>query len=393
MSDKVLVVGMDGLRFDRLVALEPPVLSGLMSAGAYGTSLLPYGEAAAPRTESPGEIVPEGTAASGEGAGTSGEDITSGEDTATSGGGAGSSGEISSSSAASDLVSSRRVIRSRTDSGPGWSSIATGVWPDKHGVVDNAFTSPQFAKYPDFLTRANTARPDLTTAAFFSWAALADHGAFGPAIGTRLALDGYAITWPTADKQVTAAAENHLANTGADLTFVYLGETDEVAHDLGPHCPEYTEALHTQDAYLGRFLDAIRDRPTFAGERWTVLVTTDHGHVDEGGHGGTSIEERTVFVIAARLNMDLGGTDLSGTDPSGLELDGAELGGPDLRGMDLRGANPGGANLGDTDLGAGELGGPGLGGPRLVDVGPTALALLGIEPDPAWGLDGVPLEV
>ncbi|MFG1956164.1 alkaline phosphatase family protein [Nonomuraea sp. NPDC049028] len=325
MRAKVLVVGMDGLRFDRLVALEPPVLSGLMSAGAYGTSLLPYGEAAAPRTESPGEIVPEGTAASG-------------EDAATS-------GEISSSGAASDQVSFSRVIRSRTDSGPGWSSIATGVWPDKHGVVDNAFTDPQFAKYPDFLTRANTARPDLTTAAFFSWAALADHGVFGPAIGTRLALDGYAITWPTADKQVTEAAENHLASTGADLTFVYLGETDEVAHDLGPHCPEYTEALHTQDAYLGRFLDAIRDRPTFAGERWTVLVTTDHGHVDEGGHGGTSIEERTVFVIAARLG--------------------------------------GGVNLG----------GSGLGGPRLVDVGPTALALLGIEPDPAWGLDGVPLEV
>ena len=160
------------------------------------------------------------------------------------------------------------------------------------------------------LTRANTARPDLTTAAFFSWAALADHGAFGPAIGTRFALDGYAITWPTADKQVTEAAENHLANTGADLTFVYLGETDEVAHDLGPHCPDYTEALHTQDAYLGRFLDAIRGRPTFAGERWTVLVTTDHGHVDEGGHGGTSIEERTVFVIAARLGADLGGVNL-----------------------------------------------------------------------------------
>jgi hypothetical protein len=335
VRDKVLVVGMDGLRFDRLVALEPPVLSGLMSAGAYGTSLLPYGEAAAPRTESPGEIVPEGAAASG-------------ESTATSGEGTGASGEISSG----------RAIRSRTDSGPGWSSIATGVWPDKHGVVDNAFTDPQFAKYPDFLTRANAARPDLTTAAFFSWAALADHGAFGPAIGTRLALDGYAITWPTADKQVAAAAENHLASTGADLTFVYLGETDEVAHDLGPHCPDYTAALRTQDAYLGRFLDAIRGRPTFADERWTVLVTTDHGHVDEGGHGSTSIEERTVFVIAARLGADLGAADLSG-----------------------------------ADLGGADLGGAGLGGPRLVDVGPTALALLGIECDPAWGLDGVPLEV
>ncbi|MEU7852751.1 alkaline phosphatase family protein [Nonomuraea sp. NPDC049141] len=309
MKDKVLVVGMDGLRFDRLLAVGPPELTGLMSRGAYGTSLLPYGEATAPRTESPGEIVPETT----------------------------------SEPAEPDQRSAVRVIRSRTDSGPGWSSIATGVWPDKHGVVDNAFTRQQFAKYPDFLTRAKTARPDLDTAAFFSWASLAEHGAFGPAIDTRFVLDGYTIDWPIADKQVAEAAERHLASAGADLTFVYLGETDEVAHDLGPHCPEYTKALHTQDSYLGRLLDAIRGRRTFADERWTVLVTTDHGHIDDGGHGGTSVEERTVFVIAATLGEDLGGAD--------------------------------------------------LGGPRLVDVGLTALARLGIEPDPGWGLDGVPLEV
>ncbi|MFC7100018.1 hypothetical protein ACFQQB_05730 [Nonomuraea rubra] len=45
---KVLVVGMDGLRFDRLLALDAPVLAGLRSTGAYGTSRLPYGEAGTP---------------------------------------------------------------------------------------------------------------------------------------------------------------------------------------------------------------------------------------------------------------------------------------------------------------------------------------------------------
>jgi hypothetical protein len=312
LKDKVLVVGMDGLRIDRLLAVGPPVLGALMSSGAYGTSLLPYGEAAAPRTESPGEIVPEPVSPGG---------------TAPSGA----------------RAIRPRAIRSRTDSGPGWSSIATGVWPDKHGVVDNAFTHPQYTKYPDFLTRAKTARPDLTTAAFFSWASLAEHGAFGPAIDTRFVLDGYALTWAIADKQVAEAADQHLAASEADLTFVYLGDTDDVAHDLGPHCPEYTEALRTQDAYLGRLLDTVRGRPSFEEERWTVLVTTDHGHVDEGGHGGTSPEERTVFVIAARL----------GDSTSHPTLD----------------------------------------GPRLVDVAPTALALLGIETDPAWDLDGVPLDL
>ncbi|NUW42751.1 alkaline phosphatase family protein [Nonomuraea rhodomycinica] len=320
MRDKVLVVGMDGLRFDRLVAIRPPVLSALMSTGAYGTSTLPYGEPEAPRTESPGQVVPEDPAAS----------PTSAPPEATA---------TQYIQAADE--ESVRVIRARTDSGPGWASIATGVWPDKHGVVDNGFAAPQFTKYPDFLTRAQEARPDLVTAAFFSWAALAEHGAFGPAIGTRFVLDGYALTWSVADRQVADAARDHLASAGPDLSFVYLGDTDEVAHALGPLCPEYADALLLQDAYLGGLLDAIRARPSFGHERWTVLVTTDHGHVDAGGHGGVSGEERTVFVIGARLGEDLGGVRLQG--------------------------------------------------PRPVDVAPTALDRLGIAVDPAWDLDGAPL--
>ncbi|WP_211369912.1 alkaline phosphatase family protein [Nonomuraea turkmeniaca] len=297
-----MVVGMDGLRFDLLAVSGAPVLTALMAAGAYGTSMLPYGEAGAPRTESPGEVVPK----------------------------------------APEPGNGGRVIKSRTDSGPGWSSIATGVWPDKHGIVDNGFAAPQFLKFPDFLSRAKNARPDLVTSAFFSWAALAEHGAFGPAIDHRFVLDGYTVGWAEADEQVTEAAERHLAQDDPDAVFVYLGDTDEVAHDLGPHCPEYAAALQTQDAHLGRMIETIRARPAYPNERWTVLVTTDHGHVDEGGHGGTSDEERTVFVIAARL------------------------------GEDLRGRS--------------------LGAPRLVDVAPTALTALGVPIEPDWDLDGTPLE-
>lgn len=306
---KVLVVGMDGLRFDRVRAVRPPVLTSLMATGAYGTSRLPYGEAAAPRTESPGQVVPEPHA------------VPPGPP------GAGAGAE--------------RVIRARTDSGPGWSSIASGVWPDKHGVVDNSFTGPCFTKYPDFLVRAKAARPDLVTTAMFSWAALDEHGAFGRTIDHRLVLDGYALTFAAADRRIAAEAGRHLATTGPDLAFVYLGDTDEVAHERGPLRPEYTTALLTQDADLGRFLAAIRARPAYPRERWTVLVTTDHGHVDAGGHGGTSDEERTVFVIANRLGEDLGGLPLQE--------------------------------------------------PRLVDVGPTALAELGIPVEAGWDLDGRPL--
>lgn len=288
--EKVLVVGMDGLRFDRLLALAPPVLTALMTTGAHGTSKLPYGEADTPRTEEAGEVV--------------------------------------------------AGIKARTDSGPGWSSIATGVWPDKHGVVDNSFAEAEYTKYPDFLVRAKAARPELDTYAIFSWAALGKHGTFSAAIDERVVLDGSADTFAVCDKRVAEAAERHLTTNGPDLAFVYFGDTDEVAHELGPMCQEYTDALMLQDTYLGRLLHAVRERHD---EQWTVLVTTDHGHVDAGGHGGVTDEERTTFVIGNRLGADLGGVRL------------AEA--------------------------------------RLVDVAPTGLSLLGVAVDPAWGLDGAPLQV
>ena len=37
-----------------------------------------------------------------------------------------------------------------TVSGPGWSTMITGVWYDKHGVSDNSFIGSNFDEYPPF---------------------------------------------------------------------------------------------------------------------------------------------------------------------------------------------------------------------------------------------------
>ena len=44
-------------------------------------------------------------------------------------------------------------------SGPAWSSMLTGVWPDKHGVTDNEFTGKRYDEFPDFLTRIEQGAP------------------------------------------------------------------------------------------------------------------------------------------------------------------------------------------------------------------------------------------
>ncbi|MFD1939750.1 alkaline phosphatase family protein [Nonomuraea mangrovi] len=73
---------------------------------------------------------------------------------------------------------------------------------------------------------------------------------------------------------------------------------DVVAHEEGL-TPAYTAAVESCDRRIGRVLAAIRRRPSYAGERWTLIAVTDHGHVDVvGGHGGDSEAERTAWIAA-----------------------------------------------------------------------------------------------
>ncbi|WP_327090472.1 alkaline phosphatase family protein [Nonomuraea sp. NBC_01738] len=232
-SDKVLVIGMDGLRHDRIAAADAPNLDSLMATGTFGTSLLYANPMAA------------------------------------------------------------------TSSGPGWSTIATGVWPDLHGVKDNSFTGKRYDLYPDFLTRLENLNGAYSTYAALDWKPLADQGTFSSRIDTRYILDGDANGYSGQDALIAANAETVLRDQNPDAAFVYFGNTDIVAHNSGATSNAYLQAIATIDGYIGRLLSAIRARPTYGSERWTIVAATDHGHADAGGHGGSSIEERRTFVLAS----------------------------------------------------------------------------------------------
>ncbi|MCW1248919.1 alkaline phosphatase family protein [Acaricomes phytoseiuli] len=103
-AQKTLVIGIDGVRWDRVQASNTPNLKKILNEG---TSSMSY------------------TFAPAKGSGT--------------------------------------VNLAPTVSGPSWSSILTGVWPDKHGVTSNSFAGKRFDQYPDLLTRAEQAKPELST--------------------------------------------------------------------------------------------------------------------------------------------------------------------------------------------------------------------------------------
>ncbi len=245
---------------------------------------------------------------------------------------------------ASGGYSDQAQTRPPTVSGPGWSSMLTGVWSDKHLVTGNNFEGNDYATYPDFLTRLEQLNPEFDTFAVLDWPPLGTEASGGPlisdAIDTKLNVDGDELGYAEADARSLELAIEHIVNADPDAAFVYLGNIDVVGHDNGSLSPEYRASIEAADAQVGRLMHALEQRPTYGDEDWLIIVSTDHGRRDDGGHGGTSTLERTIFYLTSGSAAQMGVID--------EQVD-------------------------------------------IVDIAVTALAHLGVDIDPVWNLDGEPV--
>jgi len=82
--------------------------------------------------------------------------------------------------------------------------------------------------------------------------------------------------------------------------FLHFDDVDHAGHAEGfsPNVSQYITAIEGVDAYISPIMQSISQRPNYANEDWLVLITTDHGGLGTS-HGGNSIEEQNVFVIAS----------------------------------------------------------------------------------------------
>ena len=226
-----------------------------------------------------------------------------------------------------------------TWSGPGWSTLLTGVWRDKHGVWDNSFTGQALDSYPNLLALVESVAPELNTVALTSWAPLHDWLTVGADERSFWAYDT-----DDGDVNVIARASETLNSEDPDLLFIYWADVDVVGHSDGFH-PEvgtYVAELESVDADIGNLMASIAARPTFAEEDWLVLVSTDHGGTIDGTHGQNIADHRLTWIIVSGPQVTPGGF----WPPA-----------------------------------------------RPVDLAATALTHLGIALDPTWDLDGQPLDL
>ncbi len=200
-----------------------------------------------------------------------------------------------------------------TISAPGYISLLTATWANKHNVRGNSKLSPNY-DYWNIFRIVESVDPSRQTAIFSTWldnrTVLLGEGR--PDAGNfRLdhAADGFerdTVAFPhdpaskyilAIDERVATDAAAYIAAKGPDLSWVYLQHTDDAAHANGDG-EGFDTAVRQADARVGRIWEAVKQRQAM-GEEWMIVVTTDHGRdAPTGkGHGGQSVRERTTWIV------------------------------------------------------------------------------------------------
>jgi hypothetical protein len=181
--------------------------------------------------------------------------------------------------------------RPPTYSQPGYSAILTGAWPD---ISDGPAMNLNYDDIPTFT------QDNLYSAAYRAGlhTAISSYYWFEKLI-PQLTVSASFYTKgedKTADEQVTEAAIPWLRDGQYQLMLIHLDQVDYAGHyEGGPIDPHWDAAATRADQLLEQIattMDLTQD---------TLLVISDHGQIDTGGHGGQDpIVLMEPFVMAGK---------------------------------------------------------------------------------------------
>ena len=200
-----------------------------------------------------------------------------------------------------------------TISAPGYMSLITGTWANKHNVYKNYGISPNYC-YWNLFRLARSAKPELRLGIFSTWTdnrkiLLGEGLAEGGNWRFDVVVDGLEVDearFPPRpmdahiadiDDAVSRDAARLIASEGPDLSWVYLQHTDDVAHKYGDSV-EFERAVVQMDERVNVIWSGVQARQEAHDEDWLVIVTTDHGRDAVTGrtHGAQSKRERTIWM-------------------------------------------------------------------------------------------------
>ena len=187
------------------------------------------------------------------------------------------------------------TFKARTDeissSGPAWSAMLTGVWHQKHNVMNNEYEDPDLEHYPHFFHRIRQEKPELQTYSVANW---------GPIHKILQEGDATFTSSKISDALVAEEVASILENKDVDVMFVQLDEVDGAGHrhDYTVESKKYLKAIERSDGQVGTMVSALEQRSAIKDENWLIILSADHGGSDFG-HGKNIPEHTTVFYIAS----------------------------------------------------------------------------------------------
>ncbi|MFB3107702.1 MAG: alkaline phosphatase family protein [Pseudomonadales bacterium] len=196
---------------------------------------------------------------------------------------------------------------------PAHVSLATGTYPDRHGIVDNHFFARQKASWYHMSSEADwiqaeplwitAERQGVLTATYFWVGSESDWR--GQGTRYRIApFDGRRAEHKKVD-QILAWLRLPV-NERPRLIMSYWAGVDSVAHRHGPDSPEVATQLASQDVQLQRLLAGLDGLDRW--ENTTVILVSDHGMAASDGLidikealAGEGIEAEVVGATVAHV--------------------------------------------------------------------------------------------
>ena len=177
-----------------------------------------------------------------------------------------------------------------------WTTMMTGYNSGKHQVVDENYLPGEDPDHPHnelefsptVFNRIETQAPELRTAAIVRRSTLAN----------VLLMDADMIADYDTDQAVRDRAIDLFAEDAAHFTVLQFTDVLEagLASGFKMDNAEYRAAIERVDGYIGEILDALESRADAEYENWLVILTSNHGGLEDA-YGGDSFQERNVFTL------------------------------------------------------------------------------------------------
>ena len=187
-----------------------------------------------------------------------------------------------------------------TSTSPGWTSMLTGGWFDYHGIHENGIEKNDV---PTLFETA--AQQGYSTVFISSWR---DHFdiTYKKDIEEAKLRNELSQYIPAENDEDSKNQAIKAIQQNTDIIMAIAEYTDIAGHSTGygNDNPLYQEACQNADQWGKEILNAVMARETYQNEEWLIIITTDHGGI-ENSHGSQSKEERkTWFTINQSIAID-----------------------------------------------------------------------------------------